>query len=446
VTGSAAPAIRPFLVTHRSVLRIALPMTLAYLSTPLVGLIATGVIGQLGNAAMIGGVALGAVIFDVIFVSFNFLRGATTGFTAQATGAGDPQEEQDMLLGGLAIAAVAGGAILLLQAPLAVGGLAALGAHGDIAEYGRAYYDARVWSAPFVFFNFVIYGWVLGRGEALTGLLLQLLLNGFGIALAVLLVLGLGWGVAGAGWAAVAAEAIAAAAGGMILLARTDRRRWRLAETINPARLRRLLSVNGDMMIRSLALLGGLSFFTRQSAVMGVDILAANTILLRLYFFAVAFLDGLATAAEQLAGRAVGARFRPAFDRVVGLTTIWGFAFAVIVTLALFATGPWIIRHMTPIPEIRDLALAYLSWAAMVPLVGVVAFQMDGIFIGATWSREMRNMMLLSLVVYIATWAALTPFLGNHGLWIALLAFNGARSIAFRWQMRALVPRTFGPQ
>ena len=447
MTGPAAPRpVRPFLVTHWSVLRIALPMTLAYLSTPLVGLIATGVIGQLGNAAMIGGVALGAVIFDVVFVSFNFLRGATTGFTAQATGAGDRQEEQDMLLGGLAIAAIAGGLILLLQAPLATVGLAALGAHGEIAEAGRAYYDARVWSAPFVFFNFVIYGWVLGRGEALTGLLLQLLLNGFGIALAFLLVLGLDRGVAGAGWAAVAAEAIAAAAGGLILLARTDRRLWRLGETINPARLRRLLTVNRDMMIRSLALLGGLSFFTRQSAVMGVDILAANTILLRLYFFAVAFLDGLATAAEQLAGRAVGARFRPAFDRVVGLTTLWGFGFAVVVTLALFATGPWVIRQMTPIPEVRDLALVYLPWAAMVPLVGVVAFQMDGIFIGATWSREMRNMMLLSLVVYVATWAALSPFFGNHGLWIALLTFNGARSIAFRWQMRALVPRTFGPR
>ena len=149
MTGPAAPRpVRPFLVTHWSVLRIALPMTLAYLSTPLVGLIATGVIGQLGNAAMIGGVALGAVIFDVVFVSFNFLRGATTGFTAQATGAGDRQEEQDMLLGGLAIAAIAGGVILLLQAPLATVGLAALGAHGEIAEAGRAYYDARVWSAP----------------------------------------------------------------------------------------------------------------------------------------------------------------------------------------------------------------------------------------------------------------------------------------------------------
>ncbi len=444
MTGPGAPARRPFAVTHWSVLRIALPMTLAYLSTPLVGLVSTGVIGQLGNAAMIGGVALGAVIFDVIFVSFNFLRGATTGFTAQATGAGDAQEEQDMLLGGLAIGVAAGALILLLQVPLAQAGFAALGAHGEIAEAGIAYYYARVWSAPLVFLNFVIFGWVLGRGEALTGLLLQTLLNGCSVVFSIVLVLHLDWGVSGAGWAAVAAEAITAVAGTWILLARTDPGRWRFSEMVNPHRLRRLLSVNGDMMIRSLALLGGLSFFTRQSAAMGVDILAANTILLRLYFFAVAFLDGLATAAEQLAGRAVGARYRPAFDRVVRLTTLWGFGFAVVVTLGLFASGPSIIRMMTTITEIQALALTYLPWAAVIPLVGVIAFQMDGIFIGATWSREMRNMMLLSLAVYVAVWAALDPFLGNHGLWIALLVFNGARSIAFRWQMRALVPRTFG--
>jgi Na+-driven multidrug efflux pump len=242
----------------------------------------------------------------------------------------------------------------------------------------------------------------------------------------------------------VAAEVITAVAGVWILLARTDLDRWRMSEMINPRRLRRLFSVNRDMMIRSLALLGGIFFFTRQSAAMGVDILAANTILLRQYFFAVAFLDGLATAAEQLAGRAVGARYQPAFDRVVRLTTLWGVGFAVVVSLSLFAAGPWLIHMMTTIVDIQDLALIYLPWAAMIPLVGVIAFQMDGIFIGATWSREMRNMMLLSLAIYVAAWAALAPFLGNHGLWIALLVFNGARSIAFRWQMRVLVPRTFG--
>jgi putative MATE family efflux protein len=444
MTGIAAPTARPFSVTHMSVLAIALPMTLAHLSTPLVGLVSTGVIGQLGNAAMIGGVALGAVIFDVLFVSFNFLRGATTGFTAQAVGAGDPQEEHDMFLGGLAIAVAVGTLVLLLQGPLSDLGFAALGAGGEAEDAGRAYYDARVWSAPFVFVNFVIFGWVLGRGEALTGLLLQTLLNGCSIVFSIVLVLRLGWGVEGAGWAVVAAEAFTTAAGIWIVATRTTASRWRPAEMVNPRRLRRMLSVNGDMMIRSLALLIGLSFFTRQSAAMGVDILAANTILLRLYFFAVAFLDGLATAAEQLAGRAVGGRYRPAFDRVVRLTTFWGVGFAVVVSLLLLAAGPSVVRMMTKLPEVQALALAYLPWAAMTPLVGVVAFQMDGIFIGATWSREMRNMMLLSLVVYFATWAAMTPIFGNHGLWIALLVFNGARSVFFRWQMRGLVIRTFG--
>jgi multidrug resistance protein, MATE family len=213
VTAPAATVPRPFLVTHWSVLRIALPMTLAYLSTPLVGLVSTGVIGQLGNAAMIGGVALAAVIFDVIFVSFNFLRGATTGFTAQATGAGDPQEEQDMLLGGLAIAALAGGLILdpAGAARARVFRRSGPTARSPLQDFG--YYAARVWSAPFVFLNFVIFGWVLGRGEALTGLLLQTLLNGCSIVFSIVLVLHLDWGVAGAGWAAVAAEVITAAAG-----------------------------------------------------------------------------------------------------------------------------------------------------------------------------------------------------------------------------------------
>jgi putative MATE family efflux protein len=434
---------RPFEVTHGSVLRIALPMMLAYLSTPLVGLVATGVIGQLGSAALIGGVAIAAVIFDVIFTSFNFLRGATTGFTAQAVGAGNRQEEQDMLLGGLGIAAIFSGLIVLGQVPLALLGFWALGASGEIAEAGLAYYHARIWSAPFVFFNYVVFGWVLGRGEALTGLLLQTLLNGVNIGFSFLFVLHLDWGVAGAGWAAVLGEGVTAIAGLAIMLSRTKWRRWRITELWNPRRLRRLASVNSDMMIRSLALLVGLSFFTRQSAAGGVDILAANTILIRFYFFAISFLDGIATAAEQLSGRAVGARFRPAFERTVGLTTVWGLFFAVLITVGIVALGPWVINLMTPIESIKDLAYTFLPYTALIPLTGVIAFQMDGIFIGATWSREMRNMMLLSLVVYIASWAILAPFFGNHGLWIALLIFHGARSVVFRWQMRTLVPRTF---
>ncbi len=159
--------IRPFDIAHRDVLRIALPMMVAYLSSPLVGLVATGVIGQLRDETLIGGVALSTVIFDVIFVTFNFLRGATTGFTAQALGAGDRREEQRMLASGLIIALVAGLALLLLQKPIGALGLAVMGAEGKMAEAAATYFAWRVWSAPFVLFNFVVFGWIIGRGDAL---------------------------------------------------------------------------------------------------------------------------------------------------------------------------------------------------------------------------------------------------------------------------------------
>lgn len=434
---------RPFTVTHRQVLKLSLPMTIAYLSTPFVGLVATGVIGQLGSAALIGGVALAAVVFDIIFASCNFLRAAATGFTAQAVGAGNRSEEQSMLLGGLGFAAAISVAVLILQAPIAALGLWALGAEGEVRAAADAYYSVRVWSAPFVLFNFVVFGWIVGRGETGYGMMLQVLLNGINVALSIWLVIDLGWGVEGAAVASVISEGVTAAAGLFLILTRASRAHWHFSELWNPARLRRLGSVNSDMMIRSLALLLGISFFTKQSVGFGPEILAANTILIRYYFFGVAFLDGIATAAEQLAGRAVGARFRPAFERAVVLTTLWGVALAVAVSIVFYAFGPSVIDLMTPLPEIRVLANQYLPWAALVPLSGVIAFQMDGIFIGATWSREMRNMMVLSLVVYIFAWAILHPVFGNHGLWMALLIFNGTRSIVFRIQMRRLLPRTF---
>jgi multidrug resistance protein, MATE family len=441
VEGMAAP--RPFAVTHRSVLAIALPMMLTHLSTPLVGLVSTGVIGQLGNAALVGGVALAAVVFDVVFVSCNFLRGATTGFTAQAVGAGDKTEEQTMLAGGILMALAIGLCLLALQAPIGQFGLSLLGADGAVADAAQTYFAIRIWSAPCVLFNYVVFGWILGRGEAFLALALQTLLNGLGIGLALWLVLGEGHGVAGAAWATLVAEAVTALAGAAIVLIRTDRRHWHLGLLRDGSRVRRLFGVNADMMVRSIALLLGISFFTRESGQFGTDILAANTILLRYYFLAVSFLDGVAAAAEQLAGRSVGARYRPAFERTVRLTTLWGVGFAVAMAAAILFTGPSVIALMAPTPAVEAAALTFLPWAVALPLSGVIAFQMDGIFIGATWSREMRNMMLASLAIYMAAEAVLTPHWGNHGLWLSLLIFQGARSIFFRLWMIRLVPRTF---
>ncbi|HEV7306771.1 MATE family efflux transporter [Ensifer sp.] len=436
----AAATVRPFDVTHRDVLRIALPMMIAYLSSPLVGLVATGVIGQLRDEALVGGVALSTVIFDVIFVTFNFLRGATTGFTAQALGAGDRREEQRMLASGLIIALVAGVALLALQKPIGVLGLAAMGAEGKVAEAAATYFAWRVWSAPFVLFNFVVFGWIIGRGDALWGMILQTLLNALNAGLSVHWALSLGWGVAGVAAASLVAEAVTALAGLYLIWSKTDRSAWNLPDF---TAFRRAFSVNGDMMIRSFALLIGLSFFTRQSGMLGIDILATNTILLRFYFFGVAFLDGVATAAEQLAGRAVGARYRPAFDRAVGLTTLWGFVFAGLVALCLFVAGDWVIGITAPTDGVSALAHAYLPYVAALPIFGIIAFQMDGVYIGATWSKQMRNLMVASLAIYFAAWAVLQPAFGNDGLWIALILFQSARSIAFRAMLPRLADQTF---
>ena len=440
-TATSADSAPSFEVTHREVLRIAIPMMIAHFSTPLVSLVATGVIGQLGEEALIGGVALAAVIFDVLFVTFNFLRGATTGFTAQAFGAGDRRYEQRMLLGGLTISMVAGLVILLLHVPIGNLGLTVLGADGAVADAAKVYFSWRVWSAPFVLFNFVAFGWIIGRGDALTAMLLQGLLNGLNLGLSIWWVLGLDGGVAGLAIASLVSEIVTALAGAAIILCRTDKSSWNLPDMKS---LRRLFSVNGDMMIRSFALLIGLSFFTRQSGELGIDILAANTILLRFYFFGVAFLDGIATAAEQLAGRAVGARNRAAFDRMIKLTTIWALVFGALVALSFLAGGWWVIDLASPNSTVEQLAEGFLPYAAIMPLVGAIAFQMDGVYIGATWSREMRNLMLLSLAIYFAAWAVLQPLFGNHGLWIALLLFQSARSIAFRLMLPKLTARTLG--
>ncbi len=440
-TATTADTAPSFEVTHREVLRIAIPMMIAHFSTPLVSLVATGVIGQLGQEALIGGVALAAVIFDVLFVTFNFLRGATTGFTAQAFGAGDRRFEQRMLLGGLTISMVAGLVILLLHVPIGNLGLTVLGADGSVAEAAKIYFSWRVWSAPFVLFNFVAFGWIIGRGDALTAMLLQGLLNGLNLGLSIWWVLGLDGGVAGLAIASLVSEIVTALAGAAIILCRTDKSSWNLPDMKS---LRRLFSVNGDMMIRSFALLIGLSFFTRQSGELGIDILAANTILLRFYFFGVAFLDGIATAAEQLAGRAVGARNRIAFDRMIKLTTLWALVFGALVALSFMAGGWWVIDLASPNSTVEQLAEGFLPYAAIMPLVGGIAFQMDGVYIGATWSREMRNLMLLSLATYFAAWAVLQPLFGNHGLWIALLLFQSARSIAFRLMLPKLTARTLG--
>ncbi len=414
---------RAFAVTNRSVLAIAVPMTLAYLTTPLLGLVDTAVIGQFGDAALLGGLAAGALVFDVMFTTFNFLRSGTTGLVAQAFGRGDILEEQAVFWRAVMLACIIGIALVALAPLISLGGQWFMDAERSVNDAMDVYIRIRLLGAPFSLVNYAILGYVLGRGEGRLGLLLQLVLNGVNIGLSILLGLELGWGVSGVAWGTVGGEFCATLVGLAIVIRRFGQMpRLPRDRLFDLGAFLRMMALNRDIMIRSFSLLAAFALFTRQGAQFGTVTLAANAVLMNFFMASSFFLDGFATAAEQLAGRAVGANAKAAFRRAVSLTLFWGFSLAATATLAVLLFGDRLIDLITTATDVRAIAAGYLPWAAFTALSGVLAFEMDGVFIGATWSRDMRNMMLLALATFVAALVALAPF-GNHGLWAALHVF-----------------------
>lgn len=426
-----------FDVTHRLVLSIAIPMTLAFLTTPLLGLTDTAVVGHTGEAAALAGLAIGAVLFDLLFSSLNFLRSSTTALVAQAFGRNDPREQQAVFWRSFLLS-VAFGLIILAASPwLLAAGLRLMGPEGRVAEATATYFSIRILAGPLTLANFTILGFVLGLGRGTTGLLLQALLNGTNIVLSIYLGLMLEWGIAGVAWGTLIGEGVATIVGLAIVITGFDKQYApRIAEILDRAKLGALFTINRDILIRSFTLLAAFALLTRIGTGFGPAVLAANAVLMNFFMIAAFYLDGIANAAEQIAGRAIGARYRPAFDKALRLTGLWSFGLAIISCCFFLLFGDTIINFMTTAEEVRSVAGQYLPWAAVTAITGALAFQMDGIFIGATWSREMRNMMLLAFAGYCVSLAVFVPLLGNHGLWLSLNLFLAMRGVF----LLALVP------
>lgn len=434
-----------FEVTNRMVFAIAVPMTLAYLTTPLLGIVDTAVVGQFGDAALIGGLAIGAILFDVVFIMFNFLRMGTTGLVAQAVGRGDATEQQAVFWRAVLIALV-GGLLLLPLAPVIRDvGLWFMAPGDAVAEATRTYVTIRFLAAPFTLVNYAVLGLLLGQARAVAALIVQSLINGINIVLSIALGLWLEWNVAGVAWATVIGESVVAI-GALVWLWRGFDRRHApsRARILDRPSFLALIVLNRDIMIRSFALVASFALFTRIGAQFGAVTLAANAILMNFFFIAGYYLDGFAVAAEQLVGRAVGGRHPKPFWRAVRLTAFWGFVLAGFTTLVVLVAGNWFIEIMTTAQEVRAEARIFLVWAAFTAIAGVLAFQMDGVYIGATWSVDMRNMMLLSLAVFIAAGYGLTPVFGNHGLWFALNLFLGLRGLTLLAILPSRARRVFG--
>jgi MATE family multidrug resistance protein len=393
------------------------------------GVVDTAVVGRIPDPAPIGAVALGALVFTFVFWAFGFLRMGTTGLTAQALGAGDTDELAAALGRSLAIALVTGALLVAAQWPIRAAAFALLDGSVRVETLARGYFDVRIWAAPATLANYALLGWLIGLGRTGLALVLQLVLNVTNVVLDCVFVLGFDWGVRGVAFGTVLAEYAACAVGAALVWRELAARgaRMRLPRVLDAARVRRTLAVNADIMIRSLALILVFVWFVANGAAQGDVVLAANAVLLHFISVAAFFLDGLAFAAEALVGRAIGAAQRAGLLAAVRMTTLWAVVIAVVITGVLLAAGPIFIDALTVDAEARSAARNYLVWAAFTPLLGVWAFQLDGIFIGATRTVEMRNAMLATLAVYLGAWWLLRPF-GNDGLWAAFYVSYVARA------------------
>jgi len=424
---------------HRRVLALALPIIAANLTQPLLSVVDTAIAGHLPGPSFLGGVALGGLFFNLVFWGFGFLRMATTGLIAQAHGAGDRETLRATLVRALLLAVAIGAALVAAQGPLIATALALLGGSAEVSAAAHLYCTIRIWAAPMALANYVVLGTLLGRQRATAALLIQAFINLVNMVAAATLVFGFGWGVAGLGAATALADTAGFALGAAILYRSRSRGLVPLAwaALFERAAVARLVLVNRDIFVRTLCLLACFAWFAHEGARRGDAILAANALLLNLQTFMAYVLDGFAQAAEALVGAAIGAGDRAAYRSAVRVSTLWAIAGAACFSSVYAVAGSAIVAALTDQAPIRAAALVYLPWAAASPLVSVWSFQLDGIFIGATRTRELRDTMALAMACFLAAAVALQPVLGNHGLWAALMVLMIARGLT----LGLLLPR-----
>ena len=417
-------------LTHGRIFRIALPIVLSNATIPLLGAVDTAVVGQLGQAAPIGAVGLGAVILATLYWVFGFLRMSTSGLAAQAHGAGDLPERSATLLRALMIAAAMGLAMVALQPLFFAAAFRIAPASPQVEDLTRAYLSIRIWGAPATLAIYALTGWLVGVERTRGILILQLWQNGLNIVLSVWFVLGLGWGVPGVAAATLIAEVTGLALG--LWLARDafgPTFKPALARLRNAAALRAMFTASRDIMLRSVILQLSFTAFVFIGARFGDNTLAANQILLQFLSIMAYALDGIAFAAESLVGQAIGQRSRSALQQASRLCMQWGYGGALLLALVFAVTGGPLIDLMTTAPEVRETARAYLPWVIVAPLIGAACWIYDGIFIGALMTGAMVRAAVQVAALFIPALFVLVPSFGNHGLWAALMLMNAARGV-----------------
>ena len=426
----------PDFISYRYLLQKAWPIILANASVPLLGLVDTAVIGNIGSITDLGAIAFGALIFSFVYWSFGFLRMGTTGFAAQASGAGDQQEVRAVLGRALLIALCLGVVLILIQWPIGLAAFSLLDGSAPVEAVAQQYFDIRIWGAPATLATFALMGLLIGLGKSRTLLIVQLFLNGLNILLDVWFAGILGWGASGIALGTVIAEWTTVLLAGWLVYRTLNERKlltevfWPKAKIMDLSALLKTASANLDIMLRTLILVFSFAFFINQSAKFGDTALASNHILLQLIAFSAFFLDGYAFVVEALVGGAIGAKRRDVFDLAVRRSTVLALITAILLALIIALVGDIAVILMTDISSVRLAANQLLPFAALYVLFSFAAFQLDGIFIGASFTRQMRDAAALSIAVYFIAWWALSDQHGIQGLWGAMIIYVVARAVA----------------
>jgi MATE family multidrug resistance protein len=421
--------------------RIAAPMILSNVSVPLLGMVDTGVMGHLESSAYLGAVAIGGTIFTFLYFGMNFLRMGTTGIAAQSYGAEDYDGLRVSLGQALIVSFAIAVVILLLQIPISKIAMVLLGGDAETQQHAATYFFVRVWSAPGTLANFALIGWFLGMQNARVPLAIFLTINITNIVLDLVFVVGLGMKVEGVALASVIAEYTGLLVGGAFAISslRKHAGHWPISRLTNLNAYRAFFSVNANLFIRTMALLFTFGFVTAQGARLGPTILAANAVLMNFQNLTSLGLDGIAHAAEAMVGKAVGQKDEESLQHTVKLTLRWSLIFSAGFALVYLLGGPLIVRILTDLPDIRATAIAYLPWLIASPLISVWCFLYDGVYVGMTRAREMRNIMVFSTIaIFLPLWFLTQPF-GNHGLWFAFMAFMASRGIGMHIGYRKLL-------
>ncbi len=417
---------------HRQVLALAIPMVLSNITIPLLGLIDAAVIGHLEHAWYLGGVAVGGTMISVTFWLLGFLRMATTGLSAQAYGAENKTMLSQTFSQGIFLALCFSVVLLLFHQPLSYAIFSFSNAAPEVKLYAEQYFSIRIWSAPAALSNLVIMGWLLGTQNARYPMWLVIITNSINIILDLLFVVGFNWKVEGAALASVIADYSAFVIG--LFFALKQSKKLDLPRFIMPfsdliSGFKRLFKLNRDIFLRSLCLQACFTFMTFQGASLGVDIVAANAVLMSFLMMISYGMDGFAYAMEAMVGKAIGAKSKSQLsDSLIG-TTFWSLVISLVLSLVFGFFGYQLISMISSIEEVQKTAMIYLPWLVAMPLVSMWCFLLDGIFVGATKGSEMRNSMFVAMLTFFLTWWLMQDY-GNHALWAAMLSFMTMRGIS----------------